>query len=216
MARDGSDRPVFDVYGMLLILAFCMTLGAALLLNDDLSSNWGFKLGGDAPAAQPWHITQYRDLTKSYNPNAPYIDVRQKDMTEWKLARNRTGAVNGNNFPVKDYEWPAGYKVNEFPVDPLSPNNWEYAQPNANDDAKTAKTKADMLEQYNLLLNSATKEIVPEAPKEEAPTKKDDAAAPAAPTAPAAPVSPATPDKKDDATPKPDALKADAPKTDAK
>ena len=178
-----SDKPSFDVYGMLLVLGFVLTLGSTLLLNDSLTSDWGFKLGGDAPAQQSWHLTQYRDLTKTYSANAPYVDVRKKDLDEWKKAHNRTGKENGDNFPVKNFEWPAGYKVNEFPVDPLKANNWEEAQPNPNDSAEVAKTKAATLEQYNLLLNSAT--VVPETPKE----------TPAAPEKPATPETPATPEK---------------------
>ncbi len=178
-----SDKPSFDVFAMLLLLGFLMTLGAALLLNDALTNDWGFKLGGDAPPAQSWHLTQYRDLAKNYNPNAPFIDVRKKDIEEWERARNKTGKENGKAFPVKDYEWPAGYKVNEFPVDPSKSNNWEDAQPNANDAPEVAKTKAAFLEQYNLLLTAAAVAPVPEAPKEtpkdEAAPKKDDAAVPA-------------------------------------
>ncbi|MEI6232124.1 MAG: hypothetical protein WCT04_03675 [Planctomycetota bacterium] len=215
MAKDNADKPSFDVYGMLLLLGFLMTLGSTLLLNDELTTNWGFKLGGDAPPAQPWHITQYRDLTKNYSPNAPYIDIRKKDLDEWKVARNKTGAVNGSTFPVKDFEWPAGYKANEYAVDPLSPNNWESVQPNTSDDATVAKEKAARLEQFNLLLNSVPKDVPVEAPKEpaktEAEAKKDETAAPKTDAA-----APTTTEKKDETKkeePKKD--EAAAPKTDA-
>src|SRR5258707_368852 len=97
-----SDKPGFNVYGMMVVLSFFMMLGACLLLNDVLAESWGFKLGGDPPKLQSWHITEYRDLNKNYSSNARYLDVRQKDLDEWKLARNDSGAPNGDNFPVKD------------------------------------------------------------------------------------------------------------------
>ena len=201
MAKDGSK---FDVYAMMLILSFFMVVGACLLMNDELASNWNFKLGGDPPPKdQKWHITEYREL-KTYP--VPYVDLREKDLAEWKVAHNASGAVNGESFPVQGYEWPKDangvrYKVDQFPVDPLKDNNWESALPSPTDDEVTKTRKKEMMDQFLLLLSTAPKEGAAEPAKEPAKEpEKDPAKEPAAPPTDA---------------PKADAPKADAPKADA-
>ncbi len=125
MAKDPSiERPRFDVFGTLLILTFLMTLGACLILNDDLTSHWGYKgILGDPPKdQQKWHLTEYRDLTKKYD-NPSYVDVRKVDLDEWKAINTVDGKVAP--FPVTGLpDGPADYKVNEFPEIDTNRNTW--------------------------------------------------------------------------------------------
>ena len=42
MAKEGAERSIFDVYGMLTLVTFLLMGGACYFLFDDLTSNWGF------------------------------------------------------------------------------------------------------------------------------------------------------------------------------
>jgi len=128
---DGVEKPRFDVYAMLLLLSFLMTLGAVLLLNYDLSESYDFKLFGDKPASHTWHITEFQEVGKHYAIPG-YVEVRKQDMDDWEAIHK------GEKFPIKkeDYEWPKDYDVGGHPVDPALDN-----QLNVDDAQKEAKKK---------------------------------------------------------------------------
>ncbi|HLX62571.1 MAG TPA: hypothetical protein VKX17_14940 [Planctomycetota bacterium] len=150
---DGVEKPRFDVYAMLLLLSFLMTLGAVLLLNDDLSSNYGFKLFGDKPAGHTWHITEYQEVGKHYAIPG-YVELRKQDLDDWETIHK------GEKFPIPkaDYEWPKDYDVAGHPINPALDN-----QQNVDDASKPAVIKG--LE--------ALAAVKPDEPKKDEP-KKDE------------------------------------------
>lgn len=115
------ERPGFDVYAMLLVLSFFFLLGATLLLNDDLDKNWGFWLPPENLPKKAEHITEINDEPAKF---PGLIKVRDVDVAEWKLAYEGYYGkkVSDEDFPVKDYKWPSGYKPLEHPVMPGADN----------------------------------------------------------------------------------------------
>jgi hypothetical protein len=177
------EKPKFDVYGMLLVLSFLMTGVAAFLLNDDLSSNWGFKLFGDKDSTKrATHITELHDLTRP----TPYVVLRKEDIEDWKAIPE--DVRGGKEFPVKNWEWPEGYDVYANPVLPNGDN--------------LSKIKEDQIQK---LLSTAEKEAPPEPVARKEEPKETPKETPPTPEPPkdAAPK---------DATPTPDAATKDAAK----
>src|SRR5687768_11020741 len=88
-----NDKEPFDVYGMMVILSFVFTLGAVLVLNQELTTNWGtknFLMFGDEPKPVPTNITQ---INKDPKKRADIIALRPEDIADWKLAlKNREGS----------------------------------------------------------------------------------------------------------------------------
>jgi len=103
------EKPPFDVYAMLLILAFVFTGGATLLLNDDLDKNWGFWIAKEDAAARKraTHITTINDDPEKF---PEYLKLTEVDKQEWDIITNKAP------LPEKDYEWPAGYDPLNHPV----------------------------------------------------------------------------------------------------
>jgi|ERR1043165_5071044 hypothetical protein len=165
---DGEERPRFDVYGTLLVVSFVMTLGAVLVLNYELSTNWKYDVFGGKTTAETWHNTQLRDLSKRYE--VPYVEVRQVDIDEW----NRIN--KGSKFPVTDYEWPKEYKLDVYPVDPRVDNLWAKTIPGKSEPDDVQKKALDLKAQLDIL--APVEEPKKEPPKTEPPKadepKKDD------------------------------------------
>ena len=111
-ADEISDKPVFDVYAMLLVLSFVFTGGAALLINADLTNKWNFwSPKGDIK--QKWYITQMNDKEDQF---PKYTKLRKEDLDDWKR-------INGvDKFTVSDYEWPEGFDPLVNPVLPNTDN----------------------------------------------------------------------------------------------
>jgi hypothetical protein len=103
------EKPPFDVYAMMLILSTLLTLGACLLINDDLSKNWNFWVDKTDKAAldKATHITQITD-----DPAKDVgLKIQKVDLEEWAKIKGK-----GSKFPITDYEWPAGYDPAKSPV----------------------------------------------------------------------------------------------------
>jgi len=115
-----NEKEPFDVYGMMVILSFVFTLGAVLVLNQELTTNWGarnFLMFGDEHKPVPIHVTQ---LNRDPKKRADIIDLRKEDKDDWKLAlKNREGS---DRLPVSNFEWPAGFDPLENPVLPDQDN----------------------------------------------------------------------------------------------
>lgn len=111
-----TERPVFDVYGTMLILGFVATLGATLILRQELIENWGWAVEKTDAAFtnRAVNITQINDNPEKY-PN--YVKVTETDLKEWRL-------IKGENtpFPVSSFAWPEGYDPLENPVKPGADN----------------------------------------------------------------------------------------------
>lgn len=139
----------FDIYAALVIITTLFLGGASYFLYDELSSNWAF---GTEAKDSKWYITEFRDLDKA---PTPYLVVREKDLANWKAIPKEI--KGGDDFPVKDFEWPKGYDVYKHPVMPIG----------------------DMIEQAQMdaLLSTAVKEPVPEK-KVEAPVEEKKADVP--------------------------------------
>src|SRR4051812_21092664 len=105
-----NDSPKFDVYGMLLVLSVLATGGAAFLLYDDLTTNWGY---GQPTTKVAVNLTQAND-DPATNPDT--VSVRKVDLDEWKLIKPK------DTFPVTGFEWPEGYDPLKFPVKPDQDN----------------------------------------------------------------------------------------------
>lgn len=153
------EKPPFDVYAMMLILAFVFTGGATLLLNDDLDKNWGFWIPVEDSAARKRavHITQINDDPENY---PDYLKLTKVDKEEWEIITKNAP------LPQKDYEWPEGYDPLKHPVKANADNLTDIPQ-----------------DQRDALLRGAPTGAVP-APEAPAPAPAPDAAAPA-PTPPA-------------------------------
>ncbi|HYG75093.1 MAG TPA: hypothetical protein VEK08_08830 [Planctomycetota bacterium] len=112
------EKPPFDVYAMLLILSFVFTVGATLLLNDELDKNWGFWEPKEQVRPRALHITEINEAPDKY---PDLINVRKIDLEEWKIAiENQTGKKA--DFPEKGFEWPAGYDPLAHPIVPGEDN----------------------------------------------------------------------------------------------
>ncbi len=103
------DKPVFDVYGMLLVLTCIFTAGATALLWADLDKNWGWST---PTAKRAVTLTEVND-DPAKNPDI--ISVRKIDLDEWQVANEN---INGkkSEFPVKNFQWPEGYDPIANPV----------------------------------------------------------------------------------------------------
>lgn len=112
------EKPPFDVYGMMLILCFLFTLGASLLLNDELDKHWDFWADAKNPPKKALHITEINDQPDKY---PELINLRKLDRAEWDLT---SVSVNGKkvDFPEKGWEWPEGYDPLANPVTPGEDN----------------------------------------------------------------------------------------------
>ncbi len=103
------EKPPFDVYAMMLILSTLITFGACALTWDDLTKNWNYwyEKTDKNITDRATHITQISD-----DPSKDVCLKLQKiDLDEWKR-------IKGANtpFPIKDFEWPAGYDPAKSPV----------------------------------------------------------------------------------------------------
>ena len=104
---DAAEKPPFDIYAMLLVLTFVVYLGGFLLVNDDLSTNYGFKLFGETDKSKrATHITEIHDVGKE----SPYVIIRKEDLDDYKAIKG------GQDLPVKGYTWPEGYDPYKNPV----------------------------------------------------------------------------------------------------
>jgi hypothetical protein len=103
------EKPPFDVYAMMLILAFVFTGGATLLLNDDLDKNWGFWIPKEDAAARKRavHITQINDEPEQY---PEYLKLTKIDREEWDIITKKAP------LPEKDFDWPEGFDPLKNPV----------------------------------------------------------------------------------------------------
>ncbi|HYF52386.1 MAG TPA: hypothetical protein VEJ63_23470 [Planctomycetota bacterium] len=113
------DKPKFDVYAMLIILTFLATLGATLMLNDNLDKVWGFWIPPENRKERSVHITVMNE-----NENSDRVKISERDMKEWYLAAEQVYGGKQENFTETNFEWPQGYDVNQHPVMP-NKNNLE-------------------------------------------------------------------------------------------
>jgi len=111
-----ADRPGFDVYGAILVLSFLATLGAALLMRQELADNWGWSLDKTSPefTSRAVHITEMNKDPQKYQN---YVQVTDTDLKEWHTIKGKDAV-----FPVKDFEWPKDYDPLENPVKPGANN----------------------------------------------------------------------------------------------
>lgn len=153
------DKPKFDVYAMLVILTFLATLGATLMLNDDLDKNCDFWIKPEQRGERAVHIT----LMNQEDAASSMVKLSETDRKEWDLAAKHAYGSD-QNFTESGYEWPSGYNVNANPV----------------------RANADNLKDIPENARNALMAGYKGAPKADAP--KSDAPKPeAAPTPPAAP-----------------------------
>ena len=166
------EKPPFDVYGMMLILCFLFTLGATLLLNDELDKHWDFWADAKNPPKKATHLTEINDQPDKY---PELINVRKTDLDEWALT---SVSVNGGkkvDFPEKDFKWPEGYDPLANPVTPGEDN--------------LTKLPPEVREKLMKGRDYGEGGAAP-APKADAPAPKADAPAPEAPKADAKPDAP--------------------------
>jgi len=111
-----AERPAFDVFGAILVLSFLATLGAALLMRQELVDNWGY--GIDKSSAEfrdkAVHISEMNKDPKKYED---YVQVTDTDLKEWEMIKGK-----GTPFPVTNFKWPEGYDPLENPVKPGANN----------------------------------------------------------------------------------------------
>ena len=174
------DKIPFNVYAMLIILTFVFTGAATWMMGDDLAKNWHYFDKKEEMPKKAVHITQINSNPEQFPNNFQLTDV---DKEEWELATKSLYPKETIEFPVKGYEWPAGY-------DPL-----KYSVQYNGDNLNPSQNRPDQDKQIQLLMKDPgfTAGAAAEAPKD---TPKD--AAPAAPAPAPAPVAPApAPEKKD-------------------
>ena len=111
------DKPKFDVYAMLVILTFVCTLGATLMLNDNLDKVWGYWVKPEERKPRALHLTQMN----SEKPESDRVKISELDRKEWELAAEQ---VHGSKqeFTVSGFDWPSGYDPNQHPVLPNKDN----------------------------------------------------------------------------------------------
>jgi hypothetical protein len=98
---------------MLLVLTFFVYLAGFLIVNDDLSSNYGFKLFGDKDTAKrASHITELHDPNKE----SLFVSLRPEDLNDYLQIKG----INAKDFPIKNYEWPKEFDTS--PKGPIRPN----------------------------------------------------------------------------------------------
>jgi hypothetical protein len=163
------EKPAFDVYAMLLILSFFFLLGGTLLLNDDLDKNWGYWISPEARQKRAEHITEVNDNPSDH----PYlVNVRELDLNEWKLASEavRGKKVDLDEFPVKNFKWPAGYDPLKNPVQPGGADNLQSIPKDQLDALMNGyKGPADLETGGAAPSAPPTESPAPDAPKTEAP-----------------------------------------------
>jgi hypothetical protein len=110
---DAADKPKFDIYGMLLVLTFLVYLGGFLIVNDDLTNNYGFKLFGDKDTSKhASHITELHEPNK----DSQFVSLRQEDLNDYLLIKG----IGAKDFPIKNYEWPKEFDTST--KGPVRPN----------------------------------------------------------------------------------------------
>lgn len=113
------EKPPFDVYGMMLILCFLFTLGATLLLNDELDKHWDFWAPKDNMPKKATHLTEINDQPDKY---PELINVRKLDLDEWKITSKSVNGGKEVKFPEENFAWPEGYDPLANPVIPFEDN----------------------------------------------------------------------------------------------
>jgi len=109
-----ADKPQFNVYGTMVILTCLITLGAALIIRQDLVESWGWDIPKEDAAFKAGnratHITQMNDDPEKYQD---IVKVTKTDLDEWQL-------IKGKNtpFPVSNFQYPEGYDPLVSPVQP--------------------------------------------------------------------------------------------------
>src|SRR5512142_2476608 len=101
------DRQPFDVYAMMMILAFVFIGLGTWMLYDNLTKVWGY---GYDPANAPQkaeHITVTSDK-HAQDPN--HVNLTAIDLKEYPLC------ADGATVNLKDIEWPQGYDPITNPV----------------------------------------------------------------------------------------------------
>lgn len=176
-----DQRSPFDVYAMMLILSFVVIAGASFILNKDLDENWKFWVD---PVKDPKGWAQAENITlKNYHPDTTeYVQVRAPDLED-------VGKITGGaEFPVKGYEWPQDYKLDENPVKADVNNLETIPEEQIEKLMKTAKTAPEPAPG-----GAAAPTPAPAAPEGGAAAPAAAAPAPAAGAAPAVPAAPAAP-----------------------
>ncbi|MGD0089240.1 MAG: hypothetical protein ABSE73_04910 [Planctomycetota bacterium] len=156
-----AEKPVFNVYGALLVLSFLACLGAALIMRQELVEHWGW--GADKANAEATrraiHITEINEDPEKYPDTVKITDT---DMKEWEIIKG-----TGTPFPVSNYKWPPDYNPLTNPVKPGVNNLDESVIPEA---------------ARNALMKDWNPEAPPpsaEKPAEPAPAEKKEGEAPA-------------------------------------
>jgi hypothetical protein len=105
------EKVPFDVYAMLIILTFLFTGGATLMINDRLSKEWQFWDDKATIKEKSVHLTLMNPDQAKYPEGL--VHVQETDLKEWKLIE-----AEGSNseFPIRDFEWPAGYDPMKYPI----------------------------------------------------------------------------------------------------
>jgi hypothetical protein len=81
-----EPRP-FDVYAMMLIVAFLATGGACLVINYELRTNW---YGGEeVPQPHPVNVTVLNGQTEQqrHDNASKWIQITQQDIDDFKILR---------------------------------------------------------------------------------------------------------------------------------
>jgi len=92
-----EPRP-FDVYAMMLIVAFLATGGACLLINHELRVNW---FAGEAPQPHAVNVTTVNGQTEQQRHDTPskWIQLTTQDIEDYKLLRP-TGEAKPTPYPT--------------------------------------------------------------------------------------------------------------------
>jgi len=111
-----ADRPAFDVYGAILVLSCLATLGAALLMRQELLDNWGW--GVDKANSEAMHpAVHITEMNKDPDKYRDFVQVTDSELAEWEKIKGK-----GTKFPVDSYKWPEGFDPLENPVKPGANN----------------------------------------------------------------------------------------------
>ena len=81
-----NEKPPFDVYAVMMVLTFLLTLGAILMLNDELRKNW---FGAEPPGTEhAEHLTVLNSQTdeqKTTHGESPWTQITEEDMRDYPL-----------------------------------------------------------------------------------------------------------------------------------
>lgn len=96
-----AERIPFDVYAVMLVLSALLTIGAILMMNNELRENWG---GAELPGAKKAeHLTKLNAQTeeeKTTNGASPWTQITEQDKLDY-AALSPDGKLTAPAYP----EW---------------------------------------------------------------------------------------------------------------